>query len=190
MQTIEPASTTEPTAQEHGNAVLRATRDGERRSLFLSQMRRVPGTIAVIATAVGGERTGLAATAWTSLCADPPMLLACVNRTAGSHALIARGQRFSVNVLPASEVETVAIFSARRGLNGKDRFLLDKWEDGPLGQPLLRGAVASFECLLKDRHEHGTHTVLVGEVGEIRGTDSVQPLLYLDGRYAEAVRSG
>ena len=63
-------------------------------------MRAVPGAVALIASKAEGQRSGLAATAWNSLCADPPMLLACVNRNASAYPLIARSRAFSVNLLP------------------------------------------------------------------------------------------
>src|SRR5258708_24695953 len=139
-------------------------------------------------TARGGQRTGFAATAWNSLCADPPMLLACVSRSASAYELVNRTRAFSVNLLPTSAVETVAIFSAQRGLERADRFLPGNWLDGPMGQPLLRDAIASFECSLEATHDHGTHTILIGRVcNSLAGNDEAA-LVYLDGGFASAVR--
>ena len=73
----------------------------ELRAMFVGQMRRVPGAVAIVATAADGDRTGLAATAWNSLCADPPMLIACINRNASAHPMIHRAGAFSVNLLAA-----------------------------------------------------------------------------------------
>ncbi len=160
-----------------------------RRSMFLKQMRKVPGAVAIIAAAVGTERTGLAATAWTSLCADPPTILACINQNASAHALITHGGRFSLNLVPLEDTETVAIFSAQRGLNGCARFMPDAWDDGPLNQPLLRSAVVSFECVLETTYHHGTHSILIGRVDEMRSAEGKVPMIYLDGGYAQAVRA-
>jgi len=161
---------------------------GEHRAAFLGQMRRVPGPVAIVATSVDGERTGLAATAWNSLCADPPMLLACVNRNASAHRLIHRASAFSINLLPADHIETVAIFSAQRGLEGSARFLDDAWSDGILGQPMLREAIAAFECSLDGTHDYGTHTILVGKVGAMQCRDDAEAMLYLDGCFTSAMR--
>lgn len=149
-------------------------------------MRRIPSPVAIIGAAVNGERSGMAATAWASLSADPPMLLVCVNGLASSHRLITAAGGFSLSVVPESERETVAIFSAQRGLAGADRFLDGHWEDGPLGYPMLRRAVVSFECSLEDTHTHGTHTIFIGRVGEMRESVGEHPLLYLGGSYAAA----
>lgn len=163
--------------------------DASRRSQFLGQMRRVPGAVAIIATAIGEDRTGLVATAWNSLCADPPMLLACVNRKASAYPLVQRSRAFSVNLLAASHAEMVAIFSAQRGLEGAARFLQGDWSTGPLGQPMLQQAIASFECTLEGSHDYGTHTILIGQVGDMRSDNDAEAMLYLDGCFASAVRA-
>lgn len=157
---------------------------------FLGAMRLVPGAVAIIATAYEDVRGGLAATAWSSLSADPPTMLACVNRAASAHDLIARAKAFSINLLDASHTETAAIFSAQRGLSGADRFLPDEWETGVLGQPLFRQAVAVFECRLDDMYDTGSHSLLIGQVAQVRTRPDGQPLLYRDGRYAYAVAHG
>lgn len=151
-------------------------------------MRNVPGAVAVVATAFGGERNGLAVTAWNSLSADPPLLLACINRRAGAHDLLISAGAFSINLLSPDYVETVAVFAGQRGLSGSQRFEPGAWEDGPLGQPMFSHAIASFECELEDAHEHGTHTILIGKVGAMASRDDVSALLYVDGRYTSAMR--
>lgn len=158
------------------------------RSMFLLAMRRVPGAVAIIATAGGGTRKGLAATAWTSLTADPPTLLACVNQSASAHDLVLEAGAFSINLLDGAHTETVAIFSAQRGLNGDERFLCGAWTTGAAGQPLLEQAVVSFECRMTGAHEQGTHSLLIGEVIGVRVRPGADALLYLDGGFAQAVR--
>lgn len=158
------------------------------RETYLRQMRLVPGAVAIVATALGDERTGLAATAWTSVSADPPMLLVCVNRSASAYSLVMRARAFSINMLADTHSETVAIFSAQRELEGRERFLDGEWIDGAEGQPILRDAVASFECALDGTHDYGTHTILIGRVRTMRCRDDASAMLYLDGCFASAVR--
>lgn len=164
--------------------------DQERRGAFLRSMRAVPGPIAIIASKADGQRSGLAATAWNSLCADPPMLLVCVNRTASAYPLISASRAFSVNLLPRGSDELVAIFSKQRGLEGDARFVDGDWGDGPAGMPMLKRAVVSFECELDGTHDYGTHTILIGRVGEVRASDEQEALLYVDGCFASALRHG
>lgn len=153
------------------------------RAIFLQAMRAVPGAVAIIASSDGRESTGMAATAWNSLCADPPTVLVCVNLTASAHAVIHRARKFSVNLVPTDEAETVAIFSAQRGLKGSDRFIKGQWSEGPAGQPMLSSAVVSFECELMADHPHETHTIFIGRIGEIRTRSQAKALMYCDGVY-------
>ncbi|VWX54169.1 flavin reductase family protein [Novosphingobium sp. 9U] len=156
------------------------------RASFVSQMRMVPGAVAIVCSAEEGQRSGLAATAWNSVCADPPMLLVCVNRSASAHDLILRSGAFSVNLLDSSDTETVAIFSAQRGLNGADRFVAGAWEDGPMGQPMLKRSVASFECQVEEHHQYGTHSVFIGLIHDMRARAEGDPLVYMKGSYCRA----
>jgi flavin reductase (DIM6/NTAB) family NADH-FMN oxidoreductase RutF len=156
------------------------------RSQFLSSMRVVPGAVAIIAATDGEDQTGMAVTAWNSLCADPPMLLVCVNRSASAHDLIRRAKAFSLNVAPAASEETVAIFSAQRGLNGRDRFLDGHWSKGPQGQPLLDGAVTAYECEVIAHHIYGTHSIFIGEIRHMIRNEAAEALIYLNGRFARA----
>lgn len=152
---------------------------------FVEQMRAVPGAIALICVSDGTTRTGLAATAWNSLCADPPMLLACINRKASAHRLILSKRAFSINLLSVLDIETVKIFSAQTALAGEDRFLLNEWRSGPAGQPLRKRAVVAFECQLDAYHSYGTHDVLIGKISHMQRGDAAAPLLYLNGGYCE-----
>lgn len=155
------------------------------RANFVAQMRRVPGPVAIICSADGTERSGLAATAWNSVCADPPMLLVCVNRSASAHRLIAATGAFSVNLLDVADTETVAIFSNQRGLAGSERFVDGDWEDGAIGQPMLKRGIVTFECLVEAHHQHGTHSVFIGLIHSMRARGDGNPLLYMDGAYSQ-----
>lgn len=171
------------------NTSLPRVEKSDPRSDFIAAMRGVPGAVAIVATCADGERTGLAATAWNSLSADPPMLLACVNRKASAHALVQQAGAFSISLLCKGSDELVAIFSNQRGLEGSARFEPSHWESGALGQPMLTDSVASFECRLIAAHDHGSHTILIGEVSEIRQGGQTDAMLYVDGGYASAMRT-
>jgi flavin reductase (DIM6/NTAB) family NADH-FMN oxidoreductase RutF len=156
------------------------------RSAYLAAMRHVPGAVAIIAGEADGVKGGLAATAWTSVCADPPMMLVCVNQSASAHAILAQNTGFTINFLAANDEETAAIFSAQRGLSGHDRFLDHAWKTGQSGQPVLAAAQAAFECRLVERHVYGTHSVLIGQVEAVHNASDGAGLLYVAGAYAKA----
>lgn len=165
-------------AQQANDAALRAE--------FLTLMRQVPGAVAVIASAADGDAGGLVATAWSSLCADPPMLLACVNRSASAHDLILNTGAFGLSLLSSGDADVVGHFSGKGALSGKDRFVDGLWSSGACGQPLLAKAAVAFECSIETTHSYGTHTILIGRVGEMRRNPESAALLYLNGKFASA----
>jgi flavin reductase (DIM6/NTAB) family NADH-FMN oxidoreductase RutF len=147
---------------------------------FLEGMRRLAAAVTVVTVAHGETRGGLTASAVTSLTADPPMLLACVNRTATSHALIVDAGRFAVNVLPAADAEVAKCFAGMTDLEGPGRFVVGDWRDGDLGQPVLESAVVSFECVIESLVSRSTHDIVIGEVRAVHLGPSADPLLYMD----------
>lgn len=147
---------------------------------FFEGMRRLAAAVDVVTVADGDHRGGLTASAVTSLTVDPPMLLACVNRSASSHALIVDAGRFAVNVLPATDREVAAAFAGMTGLNGEDRFSVGEWRVGDLGQPVLATALVSFECVIESLVGRSTHDIVIGEVRAVHLGEKADPLLYMD----------
>ncbi len=82
---------------------------------FRRGMRALPGAVCVIAAnGVDGAPIGLTATSVTSLSADPPSLLVCVNRGAQIAAALSAGAHFSVNLLAAGQQEVAEAFGGQR----------------------------------------------------------------------------
>ena len=156
------------------------------REAFIRAMQQVPGAVAIIATCHAGERGGLTATAWSSVTADPPTLLACVNRAASAHALFLESCVFSINLLATSDVETAALFSAQRFVDGDARFSASQWAKGAQDVPIFKSAVAAFECRLTGKVAQGTHTILFGEVHAVRWRSDVDALVYVRRGFALA----
>ncbi len=150
---------------------------------FRRAMRRVAATVNVITVCVDGRPMGITATAMSSLSADPPSLLVCINRAASLHAPMEDVDHFCVNVLHRDQQEVAELFADR------DRRRLgfaDGWAMHPDGPPRLHDAQVSFLCRRIDLHQFGTHSIFIGVVEEIAMRDSVDPLIYIDGRYGGA----
>ena len=148
---------------------------------FKEGMRRLAAGVTIVTTAVGGRRNGLTATAVCSLSAEPPMLLACVNREAGAHDPTLQSRVFCVNVLAEKHLDLAAQFASSTRV--AERFTTGAWSTLVTGAPVLADALASFDCLLDQTVKAETHTVLMGRVQAVR-TDATQaPLLYASGQF-------
>ena len=149
-------------------------------------MRALTGGVTVIG-AYGPDGTALAmtATAVTSLTAEPPSLLVCVNRSASMASALVRQARFSVNVLAADQLEVAKAFGGQLDVRGSGRFIHGNWrrvDDSEV--PLLTGSRVSFECEVSHVHEWATHHIVIGSVLDVHFSHkSAQSLVYVDGQY-------
>lgn len=164
-----------------------------RSSEFRVSMRHVASSVCVVTAGGDGGRVGITATSVCSVSMAPPLLLVCINVGSMSHDSLLHAGHFGVNVLDESQEQVADVFAGRHGLAGEARFLAAGalWEEGHGNAPLLAGAVASFGCRLVQRIPAGTHSVLIGEVVDVRCREAGNPLIYLDGSYGRfSVGSG
>jgi flavin reductase (NADH)/flavin reductase len=150
---------------------------------FRSGMRRLAGHVCIITTTSSdGGRAGLTATAVSSVSAEPPTLLICVNRQNSSHAVIRAAGLFAVNVLALEDQELANRFASR--IVGEARFSEGVWTTLETGAPVLESALVCFDCRIAQAVEVGTHGVLFGAIEAIRVRQTeTKPLLYVHGSY-------
>jgi flavin reductase (DIM6/NTAB) family NADH-FMN oxidoreductase RutF len=151
---------------------------------FKQGMRCLAAGVTIVTTLHDGVRGGLTATAVTSLSADPPQVLVCVNRGAGAHDLIHRGSLMCVNVLAHAHQHLAARFAGQKGVFGEDRFAAGRWTTLTTGAPVLADALASFDCVVTERVQSATHTIFIGRVVGVRARPKAKPLVYASGTYA------
>jgi flavin reductase (DIM6/NTAB) family NADH-FMN oxidoreductase RutF len=150
---------------------------------YRAVMRHQAGAVTIIASGTNGARAGLTATAFSSLSDDPPMVLVCVQRRSGTHAVIAAQRAFSVNILAREQQGLAETFSGKDGLKGDSRFAGASWSVLKTGAPVLDGALASLDCELSDEHAFSTHSIFIGRVVEGRFRGEGEPLLYFRNDY-------
>ena len=150
---------------------------------FKQGMRRLGASVCIITTGrPDGSRSGLTATAVCSLSADPPMLLACLNRASNTYGPIVEAGVFAVNVLAQHDFAIADRFAGV--LPGPEKFGLGEWTKCATGAPVLATALAAFDCVVDRVMEAGTHGILLGAVRHVTlGDSSHAPLLYAQGGY-------
>ncbi|MBP2302678.1 flavin reductase family protein [Azospirillum picis] len=150
---------------------------------FKSALRAVVGSVSIVASGQGPDRRGLTVTAAVSLCVDPPMVLACINRGAEAHDVILGTGAFSWNVLSADQVQLAERFAAIDGTKGASRFSAAEWGGMATGVPVLLQSVCSFDCRLQDTVEVATHTIMIGAVVAQHHNQEKSPLIYSSGQF-------
>lgn len=149
--------------------------------MFRAAMRRLAASVAIVVAKGDHGPVGIAATSVTSLTADPPAVLVCVNRTASLHAVLEPTAPLSVNLLSRDQQTVSAAFSG--GVAREERFKAGTWREGHNGLPVLDGAQANLLCVVDAMLAYGTHSIVIARVLEAQVSDTVAPLIYQDGGY-------
>jgi flavin reductase (DIM6/NTAB) family NADH-FMN oxidoreductase RutF len=143
--------------------------------------RWASGVTVVTATGPHGP-TGMTVSSFASLSLDPPLVLACIARSSGSHDALVLAEGFGVHVLSQDQRD----LSARFARPGIDKFAGLDHEVGPYGAPLLPVGLARLVCARQAVLDGGDHTILVGRVtrAEIPELDDLgDPLLHYNRGY-------
>ena len=153
---------------------------------FKQGMRALTGGVTIIgAYGPDGAPVAMTATAVSSLSAEPPSLLVCVNRSASIATALVRLARFSVNVLAAEQLDVARAFGGQLDVRGTGRFIYGDWrrmDDTEV--PVLTGSRVSFECEVSHVHDWATHHIVIGTVRAVQVAPAAQTsLVYVDGQY-------
>jgi flavin reductase (DIM6/NTAB) family NADH-FMN oxidoreductase RutF len=130
---------------------------------FVQAMGQHVASVCVITTRHEKERFGLTATAVSSVCAEPPRLLVCVNKSGTTYQRIVALGYFGVNVLDEKQEKVGKAFAGMLGRDF-DRFSVGDWHEVATVSPILKGAAANFDCKLVQSIDQFTHAILIGEV--------------------------
>jgi len=145
--------------------------------LFKTGMQLLAATTTLITSFIDGRRAGMAATAVSSLTADPPSLLICTNRTSRTYGYIMDSRKFAVNLVPDTMPDIVAVFASKG--DPEEQFkAAGTWSTAKNGMPILEEAVASFSCRVDNWANTKTHAVFFGIVEEVRIHADASPLIY------------
>jgi flavin reductase (DIM6/NTAB) family NADH-FMN oxidoreductase RutF len=157
-------------------------------SVTQEQFRAALGSFASGVTAVttkdaNGKLLGITVSAFCSVSLSPPMVLICIEKSAGCHYAFEESNVFVVNVLREGEADVSELFASLKD----DKFESINFKPGIDGVPVLENALATLECRVKFSYHGGDHSIFVGEVESV-AVDNGQPLLYYRSRYGRFER--
>lgn len=146
---------------------------------FRRCLGQYPTGVSVITAQHGDKRVGMAANSFAAVSLNPALVLWSIRCESSSAATFTEASHFGVSVLAADQVEVSQLF----GSGHEERFNLVPWFPGAGNAPLIRGAIAHFQCRLVKVYEGGDHWILIGQV-EHYARYSGEPLLFIQGQYA------
>ncbi|HWI71333.1 MAG TPA: flavin reductase family protein [Baekduia sp.] len=155
------------------DALAEARRPGITAEVFKEAMGRFVSGVTVVTAVDGGRPVGTTANAVSSLSAEPPMLIICMNRTSTTGAAIRASGCFAVNVLAEDQADLAQRFATK----DPDKFQGVDARPGLDGVPLLSGSLATLECRVVEEAVGGTHSVFLAEVATASAREGA-PLTY------------
>lgn len=146
---------------------------------FRAALGRFASGVTVITTCdAHGFPHGITVSAFCSVSLSPPLVLVCIEKTAGSHYAFVEKGFFAVNILRESQQHYSDQFASAL----PDKFADIDYYKNSVGVPILKNSLANLECRVINMHDEGDHTIFVGQIEETIVSDG-KPLIYFHGRY-------
>lgn len=153
-----------------------------------AQLRRVfgafPSGVTAVAGLMDGTPVGLAASSFTSVSLEPPLVSVCVAHSSTTWPTLRRARRLGVSVLSAEQEEAGRALAARR----TDRFAGLDWRATDGGAVLLDGASAWLECSISRQIRAGDHDIVLLRVHDLAADHDVSPLVFHASRFRRLQR--
>jgi len=143
--------------------------------------QRAIGSTIVTARSAEGPAGFLGLSA-SHISADPPLMLASIDKRTSALQTVLAARHFAVNFLPREAREIADVFGGKGELKGADRFKIGQWQALATGAPVLTTALGAMDCTLEDTIERGGICIVIGRVVDVLvgGSD---PLIHFRGGY-------
>lgn len=145
---------------------------------FREVMASFPSGVVVL-TAFGQDSLprGLTVSAFCAVSLDPPLALACIDKTSNTLPAVQHTGGFTANILAAGREQ----LARRMATKATGKFDAISWRrpQSPIGGPILEDDVAAYAvCTLRDTIEAGDHWILIGLVTEGSTLGGVTPMVF------------
>jgi flavin reductase (DIM6/NTAB) family NADH-FMN oxidoreductase RutF len=150
---------------------------------FRQLMGQFATGVAVVSFAAGeGAISAMTINSLVSVSLDPMLVCWNLQHSSSQYAAYAGAERFAISILAESQQALARRYAAR----GDTARLLEDFETGADGLPVIRGALGHVACRRFAVHPAGDHTLILGEVtGMAQGAAGGRPLLFFGGRFGE-----
>ncbi len=147
---------------------------------FKLAMSHFASGVTVVTTEHEGRSYGLTVASFASLSLHPPLVLICIEKSVKSHEALAASKRFGVSILASEQGEISNRFASKLD----DKFAGIAITRGELDVPLIKGALCTIECSVREQLPGGDHSIFVGEVVSAHVREGA-PLVYFRSSYRQ-----
>lgn len=152
-------------------------------AVFTDALALAANGVSIVTTSGAAERAGLTVSSVCSVCAEPPLILACVNADNDFCRQADRNGIFAINLLASGHADLSNRFAGLVEPADADRFLAGDWQSLTTGAPILSDALVGLDCVIESSTVHGTHHIYIGRVVDILANRG-NPLVYSMRGYA------
>jgi flavin reductase (DIM6/NTAB) family NADH-FMN oxidoreductase RutF len=139
-----------------------------------------PSGVTVLCALTEDGPVGMAASSFTSVSLQPPLVSVCIDQKSTTWPALARTGRLGVSVLGSDHAELCRALAACN----RDRFSGASWESRPGGALFLHGGSLWLECSTEQTMIAGDHLIVLLRVLGIQPFPDVSPLIF----YLSALR--
>jgi flavin reductase (DIM6/NTAB) family NADH-FMN oxidoreductase RutF len=143
-----------------------------------------PSGVVALCAFVGGEPVGMAASSFTAVSLEPPLVSVCIQVGSATWRKLESAPRLGVSFLGEAHDGVCRQLAAKTG----DRFAGLVWEASPSGALFIDGAAVWLECSVYRRVEAGDHEIVLLQIEQLRVDPEVHPLVFHASRFRQLSR--
>ena len=140
-----------------------------------------PSGVTAVCAFIDGSPVGMAASSFTSVSLDPPLVSVCVQRTSTTWQKLVCSPRLGISFLGIDHDVACQQLAAKTG----DRFAGVDWQADPGGAVFLDGASVWLDCQLDQRISAGDHEIALLRIERLRVESDVSPLVFHGSRFRQ-----
>lgn len=138
-----------------------------------------PSGVTALCGLIDDAPVGMAASSFTSVSLDPPLVSICVSATSSTWPQLRQGERLGVSVLSVEHEQACRQLASR----DPDRFAGLAWRATERGAVVLQGAPLTLDCSLEAELPGGDHVIALLRIHAIEVDAGIPPLVFHGSRY-------
>lgn len=138
-----------------------------------------PCGVAAVAGMESAAPVGMAASSFTSVSLEPPLVSVCVAHTSTTWPRLRGLPRLGLSVLADEHDELCRALAAKTG----DRFARVEWTAASSGAVFIAGAAVWLDCSIENTVKAGDHDIEVLRIHDVEAHPDVSPLVFHSSRF-------
>jgi flavin reductase (DIM6/NTAB) family NADH-FMN oxidoreductase RutF len=154
--------------------VIRPVDDQFDQALLRQAFSCFPSGVTAFCGMLDGSPEGMAASSFTTVSLDPPLVSVCIAKTSTTWPRLAKLRRFGLSVLAGEHGPIARALASKTG----NRFGGVAWTAAESGAVFVHGATLWLECGPFKRVEAGDHEIVILQIVSLAAYPDVTPMIF------------